>query len=100
MTVSRYGKGRSSGGAATRGRRRQLGGAAAAAVLASTLAACGGGETSGAPGLNWYINPDSRGQGEIAQRGSDESGGADTIEVSQPARGASAQREQERKSVG
>ncbi|MGY1680000.1 extracellular solute-binding protein [Geodermatophilus sp. SYSU D01176] len=94
MTVSRNGKGSSSGGAATRGRRRQLGGAAAAAVLASTLAACGGGETSGAPVLNWYINPDSGGQAEIAARCSDESGGAYSIEVFPLPRNSPGQREQ------
>lgn len=84
---------RSSGGAATRGRRRQLGGAAAAAVLASTLAACGG-DSGAANALTWYINPDSGGQAEIAQRCSDESGGAYTIEVAQLPRESSAQREQ------
>src|SRR3712207_1663459 len=95
MTVSRNSKGRSSGGAATRGRRRQLGGAAAAAVLASTLAACGGGGGGGSvPVLNWYINPDSGGQAEIAQRCSDASNGAYTIETSQLPRESSAQREQ------
>ncbi|ADB76502.1 extracellular solute-binding protein [Geodermatophilus obscurus] len=93
MTVSRNGKGRSSGRAATRGRRRQLGGAAAAAVLASTLAACGG-DSGAANALTWYINPDSGGQAEIAARCSQESGGAYTIEVAQLPREASAQREQ------
>jgi multiple sugar transport system substrate-binding protein len=95
MTVARNGKGRSSGGAATRGRRRQLGGAAAAAVLASTLAACGGGDGGGSvPVLNWYINPDSGGQAEIAQRCSDASNGAYTIETSQLPRQSASQREQ------
>src|SRR3712207_1611883 len=95
MTVSRNSKDRSSGGAATRGRRRQLGGAAAAAVLASTLVACGGGGDGGsAPVLNWYINPDSGGQAEIAQRCSDASNGAYTIATSQLPRESSAQREQ------
>ena len=95
MTVSRNGKGRSSGRAATRGRRRQLGGAAAAAVLASTLAACGGGGGGGsAPVLNWYINPDSGGQAEIAARCSEESNGAYTIQTSQLPRESSQQREQ------
>src|SRR3712207_3297267 len=95
MTVSRYGKGRSSGGAATRGRRRQLGGAAAAAVLASTLAACGGGGEGGAtPVLNWYINPDSGGQAAIAERCSEESNGAYRMVVSTLPRESSAQREQ------
>ena len=93
--MSRNGKGSSSGGAATRGLRRQLGGAAAAAVLASTLAACGGGGGGGSvPVLNWYINPDSGGQAEIAQRCSDASNGAYTIETSQLPRESSSQREQ------
>jgi ABC-type glycerol-3-phosphate transport system substrate-binding protein len=95
MTVARNGKDRSSGGAATRGRRRQLGGAAAAAVLASTLAACGGDGGGGSvPVLNWYINPDSGGQAEIAARCSEASNGAYTIEVSQLPRNSDAQREQ------
>ena len=91
--MSEYGKGRPSGGAVTGGRRRSLGGAAAAAVLASTLAACGG-DSGAANALTWYINPDSGGQAEIAQRCSDESGGAYTIEVAQLPRESSAQREQ------
>ncbi|MGY1591889.1 extracellular solute-binding protein [Geodermatophilus sp. SYSU D00708] len=74
--------------------RRALGGSAAALVLASTLAACGGGDAGGPPVLNWYINPDSGGQAEIAQRCSDASNGAYTIEVSQLPRESSAQREQ------
>jgi multiple sugar transport system substrate-binding protein len=77
----------------TGGRRRSLGGAAAAAVLASTLAACGG-DSGASNALTWYINPDSGGQAEIAQRCSDESGGAYTIEVAQLPRESSAQREQ------
>jgi multiple sugar transport system substrate-binding protein len=93
MTVSENGKGRPSGGAVTGGRRRSLGGAAAAAVLASTLAACGG-DSGAANALTWYINPDSGGQAEIAQRCSDASGGAYTIEVAQLPRESSAQREQ------
>jgi len=91
--VSENGKGRPSGGAVTGGRRRSLGGAAAAAVLASTLAACGG-DAGATNALTWYINPDSGGQAEIAQRCSDESGGAYTIEVAQLPRESSAQREQ------
>jgi multiple sugar transport system substrate-binding protein len=93
MTVSENGRGRPSGGAVTGGRRRSLGGAAAAAVLASTLAACGG-DSGAANALTWYINPDSGGQAEIAQRCSDASGGAYTIEVAQLPRESSAQREQ------
>ena len=91
--MSENGKGRPSGGAVTGGRRRSLGGAAAAAVLASTLAACGG-DSGAANALTWYINPDSGGQAEIAQRCSDDSGGAYTIEVAQLPRESSAQREQ------
>ncbi len=81
------------GAGGLRGRRRALGGAAAAAVLASTLAACGG-DAGAANALTWYINPDSGGQAEIAQRCSDASGGAYTIEVAQLPRESSAQREQ------
>ena len=91
--MSGNGRGRPSGGAVTGGRRRSLGGAAAAAVLASTLAACGG-DAGASNALTWYINPDSGGQAEIAQRCSDESGGAYTIEVAQLPRESSAQREQ------
>jgi ABC-type glycerol-3-phosphate transport system substrate-binding protein len=95
MTVSRCGRNRPSGGAAAPPRRRSLGGAAATLVLASTLAACGGGGgTSATPTLNWYINPDSGGQAEIAQRCSDASNGAYTIEVSQLPRQSASQREQ------
>jgi multiple sugar transport system substrate-binding protein len=75
--------------------RRVLGGSAATLVLASTLAACGGGGGgSGAPVLNWYINPDSGGQAEIAARCSEASNGAYTIEVAQLPRDSPAQREQ------
>ena len=91
--MAENGKGRPSGGAVTGGRRRSLGGAAAAAVLASTLAACGG-DAGAANALTWYINPDSGGQAEIAQRCSDASGGAYTIEVAQLPRESAAQREQ------
>ena len=93
--MSTNGKGRPSGGAATRARRRSLGGAAAAAVLASTLAACGGGSSgSSAPVLNWYINPDSGGQAEIAARCSEASNGAYSIEVFPLPRNSPGQREQ------
>ena len=93
--MSTNGKGRPSGGAATRARRRSLGGAAAAAVLASTLAACGGDSGGGsAPVLNWYINPDSGGQAELAARCSEESNGAYSIEVFPLPRNSPGQREQ------
>ncbi|MGY1635939.1 extracellular solute-binding protein [Geodermatophilus sp. SYSU D00742] len=44
--------------------------------------------------LNWYINPDSGGQAEIASRCSEESNGAYTISVSQLPRNSPGQREQ------
>jgi multiple sugar transport system substrate-binding protein len=63
--------------------------------VASTLAACGGGgESSATPVLNWYINPDSGGQAEIASRCTEASNGAYTIEVSQLPRNSPGQREQ------
>jgi trehalose/maltose transport system substrate-binding protein len=73
--------------------RRGLVAAAAAAVLTSSLAACGS-DTSSTPVLNWYINPDSGGQAEIAARCTEESGGAYQIEVSQLPRTSDGQREQ------
>ena len=51
---------------AARRRRRRLAGTGAALIVASSLAACGGG-SSGVPTLNWYINPDSGGQAQIAK---------------------------------
>jgi trehalose/maltose transport system substrate-binding protein len=75
--------------------RRALGSSAAALVLASTLAACGGGDGGGtAPVLNWYINPDSGGQAQIAARCSEESNGAYSIEVFPLPRNSPGQREQ------
>jgi multiple sugar transport system substrate-binding protein len=69
-----------------------VGGGAVALVLASTLAACGG--ESGPPTLNWYINPDSGGQAEIAARCTEEAGGRYRIETSLLPRDANQQREQ------
>jgi multiple sugar transport system substrate-binding protein len=63
-------------------------------VLASTLAACGGGESGATPTLNWYINPDSGGQAEIAGRCTEEAGGAYTIQTAQLPRESAQQREQ------
>ncbi|MGY1787709.1 extracellular solute-binding protein [Geodermatophilus sp. SYSU D00698] len=64
-------------------------------MVASTLAACGGGGgDSATPTLTWYINPDSGGQATIAERCSEESNGAYTIEVSQLPRDSPPQREQ------
>jgi multiple sugar transport system substrate-binding protein len=66
--------------------------AAAVTVLAvSGLAACGGGET-GPPTLNWYINPDSGGQEEIARRCTEAAGGRYRISVQQMPRESSEQR--------
>src|SRR3954463_9107469 len=80
----------------SRGRssRRGLAGAAALLVTAGTLAACGGGDSGGTPTLTWYINPDSGGQAEIANRCTDEAGGKYVIEVSQLPRDSPSQREQ------
>jgi multiple sugar transport system substrate-binding protein len=74
-------------------RRRGLGGGAAALVLASSLAACGSDE-GGPPTLNWYTNPDSGGQAEIAARCSEASGGAYQISTSVLPNAAAGQREQ------
>ncbi|MEI4272686.1 extracellular solute-binding protein [Klenkia sp. LSe6-5] len=72
---------------------RALGAGAAAVVLASGLAACGGGD-GGVPVLNWYTNPDSGGQAEIAARCTEAAEGRYTISTSVLPREASAQREQ------
>jgi len=75
--------------------RRGLAGGAAAFVAVGTLAACGGGgDSGGTPTLTWYINPDSGGQAEIAQKCSDASDGAYVIETSVLPRNSDAQREQ------
>jgi ABC-type glycerol-3-phosphate transport system substrate-binding protein len=79
----------------SRGVRRRLGGAVTVAVVASTLAACGsGGGGGGTPALTWYINPDSGGQAEIADRCTKAANGAYTIETSQLPRTSDGQREQ------
>lgn len=68
--------------------------AAGAAALALSVPAGCGSEGSGTPVLNWYINPDSGGQEEIAARCSTDSDGAYRIEVSVLPREASEQRQQ------
>jgi len=73
--------------------RRRLAGAVAAAVLASSLAACGSGG-GGTPTLNWYTNPDSGGQAEIASKCTDAAQGRYKIAVSQLPRDSPSQREQ------
>jgi multiple sugar transport system substrate-binding protein len=72
---------------------RWLASAAVGLVTASGLAACGSG-SGGAPTLNWYINPDSGGQAEIAQRCTAAAKGAFRIETSLLPRDAASQREQ------
>jgi multiple sugar transport system substrate-binding protein len=65
-----------------------------ALVLAATLlAGCASGQ-SGPPTLNWYINPDSGGQAEIASRCTDAAGGRYRIVTSLLPRESSEQREQ------
>jgi multiple sugar transport system substrate-binding protein len=73
--------------------RRGLVAAAAAAVLTSSLAACGS-DSGGPPVLNWYINPDSGGQAEIASRCTEAAQGRYTIDVSTLPRDSPSQREQ------
>jgi multiple sugar transport system substrate-binding protein len=73
--------------------RRGLVVAAATAVLASSLAACGS-DSSATPTLNWYINPDSGGQAEIADRCTQAAQGRYTIAVSTLPRDSPSQREQ------
>ncbi|SHK15840.1 carbohydrate ABC transporter substrate-binding protein, CUT1 family [Pseudonocardia thermophila] len=65
----------------------------AAVVLLGTLAGCGGGQ-SGPPVLTWYINPDSGGQKEIAERCTAAAGGEYRIAISVLPREASEQRQQ------
>ncbi|MCZ2818078.1 extracellular solute-binding protein [Modestobacter sp. VKM Ac-2984] len=77
----------------SRRRRRAVAGVAAAGLLSSVLAACGS-DGEGVPTLNWYINPDSGGQAEIAQRCTEAAEGRYTIETSLLPRDASSQREQ------
>ena len=73
--------------------RRGAAALAAAALAATALAACSSG-SGGPPTLTWYINPDSGGQAEIAQKCTDAAQGRYTIETTLLPREASAQREQ------
>ncbi|MCW2581610.1 MAG: Carbohydrate transporter substrate-binding protein family [Klenkia sp.] len=91
-SVVHTGRGRRSAASGRRA-RRALGATAAAVVLASGLAACGSGD-SGVPQLDWYINPDSGGQAEIAARCTEAANGAYTISVSTLPRDSPSQREQ------
>jgi multiple sugar transport system substrate-binding protein len=75
--------------------RTRVGTVTAGLMLASTLAACGNGSAStGAPTLNWYVNPDNGGQAAIAASCSAASNGAYSIETSILPSQAAAQREQ------
>lgn len=71
---------------------RTIATAMAGVMALSGLAGCS--SDSGPPTLTWYINPDNGGQEEIAQRCTDDSGGAYRIQTSLLPREASAQREQ------
>jgi multiple sugar transport system substrate-binding protein len=75
------------------GWRRRAASVALAALTVCGLAGCGSGE-SGPPTLNWYINPDSGGQAEIANRCTEAAGGQYRIAVSVLPRESSEQREQ------
>lgn len=81
--------------APTRRRRRGLALALVTGMAAAAaLSGCSSEGEAGPPTLTWYINPDAGGQAEIAQRCSDQSGGAYSIQTSLLPREASSQREQ------
>ncbi|MGH8824568.1 MAG: extracellular solute-binding protein [Jiangellaceae bacterium] len=63
-----------------------------AAATMITASACGG--DTGPPVLNWYINPDNGGQAALAEKCTDEAGGAYEVRTSILPNSASAQREQ------
>ncbi|GAB3600081.1 ABC transporter substrate-binding protein [Kineococcus gypseus] len=66
-----------------------------AVLAAGCLVSCGDGSAAtGAPTLNWYVNPDNGGQARIAEQCSADSGGAYAIEVSILPSDAAQQREQ------
>ena len=77
------------GGGDVRLRRSAI---AVATVTMITASACGG--DTGPPVLNWYINPDNGGQAELAEKCTDEAGGAYEVQTSILPNDASAQREQ------
>lgn len=74
-------------------RWRRVATATLAALAMGGLAACGSGE-AGPPTLNWYINPDSGGQAEIAARCTEAANGQYRIATSLLPRESSEQREQ------
>ena len=75
-------------------RRRRLPEVLTAVLLAAGLVACSGGESGGPPTLVWYTNPDNGGQATLAERCTDESGGAYRITTQVLPNDADAQREQ------
>lgn len=68
--------------------------AAVASVMMGTLLVSGCGPAEGDNTLTWYINPDAGGQAAIAERCTEESGGAYRIETSLLPSDAASQREQ------
>lgn len=76
-----------------RTRLRRTAGAASLVVSAALLAACGG-SSSASPTLTWYVNPDSGGQQEIANRCTQSANGAYKISISQLPRESADQRQQ------
>jgi multiple sugar transport system substrate-binding protein len=84
--------GRSHADARRTTRRRRLGAALALTTSAMLLAACGG-DDGGPPTLTWYIVPDPGGQA-VADRCTQEAGGAYTIEASLLPNNGDGQREQ------
>jgi len=72
---------------------RKVRAALALFLFTTLLSACGGNE-SGAPKLNWYINPDNGGQAELAAKCTAASEGAYRIETSVLPNDATGQREQ------
>jgi multiple sugar transport system substrate-binding protein len=72
---------------------RRMAAAAVVALATAGLAGCGG-DSGGPPTMTWYINPDSGGQVEIANRCTEAAGGRYRIEVAQLPRESSEQRQQ------
>jgi multiple sugar transport system substrate-binding protein len=89
----RSGRGSPPGSRGRLSRRRGVAGTAALLVTAGTLAGCGS-DGDGENTLTWYINPDSGGQAEIANRCSEAADGAYTIQTAQLPRESAQQREQ------
>ena len=78
----------------TPARRRLSATAALGAVGALILTGCGSADADETPTLTWYINPDSGGQAEIAQRCTEAANGRYRIQTSLLPRESGAQREQ------